>query len=61
VIDLDVCKKILNANSKAYSNEEVIAIRDFLNKLAEIVIDTYYDNKEFDSETGSPDVQGEQR
>ena len=61
MINLDLCKKILNANSKEYSTEEVISLRDFLNKLAEIVIDTYYDTKEFDSETCGPDVQGEQR
>jgi hypothetical protein len=35
-LDLETCRKILNAEDKKYSDEEVIRIRDYLYKLAEI-------------------------
>jgi len=35
-LDLETCRKILNAVDKKYSDEEVIRIRDYLYKLADI-------------------------
>lgn len=35
-LSLDFCKKILNVNGNAYSEEEILQIRDFLYQLAEI-------------------------
>jgi hypothetical protein len=35
-LDLETCRKILNAGDKKFSDEEVIRIRDYLYKLAEI-------------------------
>ena len=35
-LDLDTCKRILNAIENAYTDQEVIRIRDYLYQLAEI-------------------------
>jgi hypothetical protein len=35
-LDLETCKKILNAGDRKYSNEEVIRIRDYLYRVAAI-------------------------
>lgn len=35
-LDLETCRKILNAGDQQFSDEEVIRIRDYLYKLAEI-------------------------
>ena len=35
-LDLDTCKRILNAGENAYSDQEIIRIRDYLYQLAEI-------------------------
>ena len=35
-LDLDTCKRILNAGENEYSDQEIIRIRDYLYQLAEI-------------------------
>ena len=35
-LDLDTCKRILNAGENAYTDHEIIRIRDYLYQLAEI-------------------------
>ena len=35
-LDLDTCKRILNAGENAYTDQEIIRIRDYLYQLAEI-------------------------
>ena len=35
-LDLGICKGILNAEANAYTDEEIIRIRDYLHQLAEI-------------------------
>ena len=35
-LDLETCKRILNAEENEYSDEEIIRIRDYLYQLAEI-------------------------
>ena len=35
-LDLDTCKRILNAGESEYSDQEIIRIRDYLYQLAEI-------------------------
>lgn len=35
-LDLDTCKRILNAEGNEYTDEEVIQIRDYLYQLAEV-------------------------
>ena len=35
-LDLDTCKRILNAGENAYIDQEIIRIRDYLYQLAEI-------------------------
>ena len=35
-LDLDTCKRILNAGETEYSDQEIIRIRDYLYQLAEI-------------------------
>jgi hypothetical protein len=44
LISLSKCKAILNKNGKNYSDENVIAIRDFLIELAEIDYEIFIDN-----------------
>ena len=35
-LSIEICKKILNVNGNAYSDEQIVRIRDFLYELAEI-------------------------
>ena len=35
-LDLDICKRILNVGENAYTDQEIIRIRDYLYQLAEI-------------------------
>jgi hypothetical protein len=35
-LDLETCKRVLNAEENEYSDEEIIRIRDYLYQLAEI-------------------------
>ena len=46
LLDLERCKKILGQHYIKYTDEEIIALRDFLTSLADIVIETYYDDEE---------------
>jgi hypothetical protein len=45
-ISLNKCKAILNKNGKSYSDENIIAIRDFLIDLAQIDYDVFIYNEE---------------
>ncbi len=35
-LDLEICRKILNAGDRKYSDEEIVRIRDYLYRLATI-------------------------
>jgi hypothetical protein len=37
MLSIDECKRILNKNGQKYTTEQVNAIRDTLNKLAEVI------------------------
>ena len=39
MLNLKECKKILNTNEKEYSDDEVILIRDWLYRFAEIALE----------------------
>jgi hypothetical protein len=49
MISIEKCKKILNANGKSYTDEEVFKIREFLYQLAEIDYLQYQEIKKLDS------------
>jgi hypothetical protein len=71
-LDLETCKKVLNAGNKIYSDEEVLRIRDYLYRLAAIEC-RFYDqwineqtetpiiNLQDESEKGIPLHQGKYR
>ena len=44
-ISLSKCKALLNRNGKSHSDENIIAIRDFLIEFAEIDYEIFIDNE----------------
>lgn len=58
MLSVEECKRILNRNSKKYSDEEAEKIRDFLWELAQIEVRNFEAIKE--NENGSDNEQGEQ-
>jgi len=55
IISVSACKKILNRNGNFYSDNQIIAIRDFLIVLAEL---QYSDYKSKRDETGNSIYKG---
>ena len=41
-LDLETCRKVVNAGDRKYSDEEVLRIRDYLYRLAAIECSFYY-------------------
>jgi hypothetical protein len=58
MLSVEECKRILNRNSKKYSDEDAEKIRDFLWELAQIEVRNFEAINE--NENGSYNEQGEQ-
>jgi hypothetical protein len=58
MLSVEECKRILNRNSKKYSDEDAEKIRDFLWELAQIEVRNFEAINE--NENGSDNEQGEQ-
>ena len=37
MLSIELCKKVLNKKERKYSNEQVKAIRDYLNQMAQVM------------------------
>ena len=44
-LSLDKCRKILNKNGKNYSDEQIIAIRNYLSELAQVDFEVFVYNE----------------
>ncbi len=57
LIDLTACKKLLKQNQENLTDKQIIALRDYLEDLADIAIVISYDTPNSPRKKSSPDVQ----
>ena len=57
MLSIDECKRILNKNGQKYTTEQVNAIRDTLNKLAEVIYSEKIKDNEALSRKASCNIQ----
>ncbi len=57
MLSIEKCKEVLGNEYAAYTDAEILEIRDLLSLLTEIAIENYY-HEDNENEKSSPDEQG---